>query len=115
MQLNHDTLHALLDFLRARIADYYPALREPVFVVSCSSRPVGKLVKFSYHIVVQNLVFANNWDGQMRRLFTIPDTPQYDNLFVKNARGVRVSVVDTSVYTRNRLFRYTPQQVIKVY
>ena len=66
---------------------------------------MNKIVKMSYHVVYQHLVFAGNCDTLMKRLATVDDTPENAAFFYVNTKGVRECVVDTSVYTRNRLFR----------
>ena len=92
--------------LEARIRSFYPAVGEPEIHVVCSSRPAPHLcIKHSYHLVVSNLIFANNHDGQMRKLFIVPPEDD-DALFWTPADTMaKKSIIDLSIYTRNRCIR----------
>ena len=69
MEPQHETMRRLLEWLEARIRSFYPAVGEPEIHVVCSSRPAPHLcIKHSYHLVVSNLVFANNHDGTISLL-----------------------------------------------
>jgi hypothetical protein len=59
------------------------------------------MYKVSYHLVIADIVFACNHDGNMKRLFTIADP----GLYFTGTDGVSKYCIDLSVYTKNRLFR----------
>lgn len=70
-------------------------------VLACGSRfKTGGAYKHSYHLVVLNLIFENNHDGEMKRFFTEGlDFPW------TNEKGEKKQIIDTTVYSRNRVLR----------
>ena len=89
---SHTRLASILTAVRARIKDTYGITAE--IHVCCGSRSKDDLIKHSYHAAIDNLVFENNHDGEMRRLFTAADATYTPD-----------PAIDTRVYSRNRHFR----------
>ena len=106
---NHALLTHLIKFFRKRAAEWYSDLPGQLEVfVTCSSRPAGgELVKHSYHVIINNLVFSCNHDDQMKLFFTLPGTSDVDSgkFYWTDTKGESKCVVDTGVYDKNRAFR----------
>jgi hypothetical protein len=101
----HTTLRAIVGSIRAKAWEEL-GIRAEIYVC-CGSRPTkagadgaaegDPSFKHSYHIVVENLVFEQNHDGQMKEFFTMEEEWWWKH------KGQRV--VDLCVYTKNRVFR----------
>jgi hypothetical protein len=98
---DHDTLKRLVSIIRAKIRQEFQC--EPKLYVCCGTRPSKEepdtVMKHSYHIVCENLVFERNNDGLMRNFFTSIQGFTYQKDFEEK------SMIDGSVYTKNRHFR----------
>lgn len=98
---DHNTLKRLMSTIRAKIRQDFQC--EPKLYVCCGTRPSkdepDTVMKHSYHIVCENLVFERNNDGLMRSFFTSIQGFTYQKDFEEK------SMIDGSVYTKNRHFR----------
>ncbi len=81
----HTTLHEVLERLRLRCGQELGIAVDPCSY--CGTHPIkgSADVQHVYHVVVQNLVFQNNHNGQMRAFFDLG-----------------VPEINLNVYTRNR-------------
>ena len=73
---NHGLLKRLITFFHKQAVEKYLHLpgRSDVYV-ACGSRPAdGELVKHSYHLIINSLVFSCNDNNQMKQSFTLPST-----------------------------------------
>lgn len=100
---DHATLKLMIAAMRAKIREVYS--RDPAIYVCCGSRPAAsssdqeQMIKHSYHVVCDNIIFERNNDGQMKELFTtIPGFTWMDDVEEK-------PMIDSRVYTKNRHFR----------
>ena len=104
-----DTTHArvgrLIEFYKQRAAEWYPDCGSLIVHVACGSRVRSDGVwKHSYHLTLGNLVWScNHACNGMRVFFCIP--MQLEEFFWVDEKRQTRSIVDMSVYTRNRLFR----------
>eukprot|EP01129_Flabellula_baltica_P000571 TRINITY_DN10558_c0_g1_i1.p1 TRINITY_DN10558_c0_g1~~TRINITY_DN10558_c0_g1_i1.p1 ORF type:complete len:450 (+),score=69.60 TRINITY_DN10558_c0_g1_i1:29-1351(+) len=107
--LNGDAiLRYFLDFLFVEIYKCFQKETNMSHVIILDSSTDKK---FSKHLIVKNLVFNSNENaGQfvtylMRRIkLQKDDNPKLDTLFVKSGESI-VSIIDESVYSKNRNFR----------
>jgi hypothetical protein len=99
----HSTLQRLLKYFRERVSELYPekATDEWEIHVACGTRPAKGMMKHSYHIVISNLVFPCN--TAMVQLFAV--SKDHSEFWRTGKDGVNKCIVDTSIYTPNRLFR----------
>lgn len=97
---DHSTLQRLVAAIRAKVHDEFS--HEPKIYVCCGTRPTQSdpdVLKHSYHIVLENIIFQRNNDGQMKQFFTsIPGFTWMDGVEEK-------AMIDSRVYTKNRNFR----------
>lgn len=97
---DHSTLRRLVAAIRAKVQEEHS--HEPKIYVCCGTRPTQNdpdILKHSYHIVLENIIYARNNDGQMKQFFaSIPGFTWMDGVEEK-------SMIDTRVYTKNRNFR----------
>jgi hypothetical protein len=69
----HTKLQMIIHVLRVKIRE--ASCINPELHVACGTRSIRQgHIKHSYHIVVENLIFECNHDGQMRNYFTLGDT-----------------------------------------
>ena len=96
---DHATLARLLQELRKLIRDKFS--RDPQIHVLCGTRlKKDQIFKNSYHIIISNVVFERNHDGQMKGLFA-----SIQDGFTWIDEGKKKSMIDLTVYSRNRHFR----------
>ena len=97
---DHSELWRLVAAIRAKVREELS--HEPKIYVCCGTRPTKEdpsVLKHSYHIVLDNIVYERNNDGQMKQLFAgITGFTWMDEFEEKNK-------VDSAVYTKNRVFR----------
>ena len=97
---DHSELWRLVAAIRAKVQEELS--HEPKIYVSCGSRPSKgdpDVLKHSYHIVLENIIYERNNDNQMKQFFTgIPGFSWMDDFEEKQK-------VDARVYTKNRVFR----------
>ena len=97
---DHSTLCRLVAAIRSKVHEEHS--REPKIYVCCGTRPTQEdpdILKHSYHIVLENIIYARNNDGQMKQFFSsIPGFTWMDGVEEKN-------MIDSRVYTKNRNFR----------
>ncbi len=98
--LEHSTLQRLVAAIRSKVLETYKI--QPKIYVCCGTRVTKEdpsVYKHSYHIVLKNVIFGCNNDGQMKALFTtIPGLVWMDGVEEK-------AMIDGRVYTKNRHFR----------
>ena len=95
---DHSRLANIVSIVRENVKNTFEL--SPEIYVCCGTRPSNDgLTKHSYHLVIFNLVFETNHDGEMKRFFT----PDGDDVWYSGDE--QKSVVDLKVYTRNRVFR----------
>lgn len=93
-------LSSIVSVIRAHIRKVYGRTGE--FYIAEGSRLMGNgSFKVSFHLVIADIVFACNHDGNMKNLFTISDPA----LYFTDSDGSSKYCIDLSVYTKNRLFR----------
>lgn len=96
----HTELSRMVKAIRGKVHDLYS--HEPKIYVCCGTRPTKEdpsVIKHSYHIVLDNIIFERNNDGQMKEFFTtIPGLTWMDGVEEK-------PMLDPRVYTKNRVFR----------
>ena len=96
----HSEIIRLVRAIRDKAHEEYS--HEPKIYVCCGTRPKREdpsVLKHSYHIVLENIIFERNNDGQMKQFFTgIPGFTWMDGVEEK-------SMIDPLVYTKNRVFR----------
>jgi len=96
----HTTLTRLVKAIRQKVQDHFTL--DPKIYVCCGTRPTKEdpsVLKHSYHIVLDNVIFERNNDGQMKQFFTtIQGFTWMDGVEEK-------PMVDPRVYTKNRVFR----------
>jgi len=97
---DHTTLQRLVAAIRTKVHEEYS--HEPRIYVCCGTRPTKEnpdILKHSYHIVLDNIIYERNNDGQMKQFFTtIPGFTWMDGVEEKQ-------MIDSRVYTKNRNFR----------
>ena len=97
---DHSTLQRLVSAIRSKVLETYTL--QPKIYVCCGTRPTQDdpdVMKHSYHIVLKNVIFERNNDGQMKAFFTtISGFTWMDGAEEK-------SMIDGRVYTKNRHFR----------
>ena len=97
---DHSELWRLVAAIRAKVQEELS--HEPKIYVSCGTRPSKDdpdILKHSYHIVLENIIYERNNDGQMKQFFTgITGFSWMDDCEEKQK-------VDGRVYTKNRVFR----------
>ena len=91
----------ILDHLRMKAMRMYGVDAE--FKVLVSSREDDGLWKYSFHIIITNLVFNNNHDGTMHSFFTVTDDMGRDWFW--DDKGTQKAIMDQRVYDSNRCFR----------
>lgn len=96
----HTELTRLVKAIRQKVQEQLAI--DPHIYVCCGTRPTKDdpaVFKHSYHIVLDNVVFERNNDGQMKQFFTtIQGFTWMDGVEEK-------PMVDPRVYTKNRVFR----------
>ncbi len=100
----HSTLLRLLNYFRERASELYPEKAADAWEihVACGTRPPDSgRTKHSYHVVISNLVFPCN--KAMAPLFAVPE--DRSEFWRAGKDGVNKCIVDTSIYTTNRLYR----------
>ena len=100
------TIVAIVQTVRAKITETYN-IRAEIYVCR-SSRTEGERYKHSYHMVCHGLAFARNDDGQMLEFFTSIKGFTYTTIDKKTNETVVKSMIDSSVYTKNRCMRFPP-------
>jgi hypothetical protein len=116
---NHSRILLIIEDIRNRFEEKYS--RAPEIYVCCGSRVVwGQKTAFyknSYHVVIANFVFENNWDGQMRSFFmcnpttttSMLDSESNAHWYYPDPNPIRhgkpKSVLDHHVYLKNHQFR----------
>ena len=98
---DHTKLSMITASLRKKVKDTY-SINPEVFVACGTRRSKADLLKHSYHIVIDNLVFSCNHDGGMKQFFKLDEG---DDWYYQDKTGNRRYVIDLGVYTKNRLFR----------
>lgn len=97
---DHSELWRLVAAVRAKVQEELS--HNPRIYVCCGTRPSKndpEVLKHSYHIVLDNIIYERNNDGQMKQLFTsIPGFSWMDGFEEKQK-------VDGRVYSKNRVFR----------
>ncbi len=97
---DHSELWRLVAAIRAKVQEELS--HEPKIYVCCGTRPSKhdpEVLKHSYHIVLDDIIYERNNDGQMKQLFAdIPGFSWMDGFEEKQK-------VDGKVYTKNRVFR----------
>ena len=91
----------VLDHLRIKAMRMYGV--DADFKVLVSSREDKGLWKYSFHIIITNLVFNNNNDGTMHSFFNVTD--DMGNEWFWNDNGTRKAIMDQKVYDSNCCFR----------
>ena len=91
----------VLDHLRMKAMRMYGV--DADFKVLVSSREDDGLWKYSFHILIVNLVFNNNHDGTMHSFFNVTD--DMGNEWFWDKKGKRTAIMDQGVYDNNRCFR----------
>jgi hypothetical protein len=100
----HHLMDMILDYFTRKAMELYNI--KPDFRVLSSCRPdeATGLIKFSFHIIIANLVFENNHDKTMQSFFAVTED-MGDDWFWTDKAGKRKPIVDQAVYTRKRCFR----------
>lgn len=97
---DHNTLKRLVAAIRSKSNEVHR--HNPKIYVCCGTRPTKSdpsIYKHSYHIVLEDIIYERNNDGQMKSFFTtIPGFTWMDECEEK-------PMVDPRVYTKNRHFR----------
>jgi len=102
LDVDHKKLQMITAALRAKLLSESNIIAE--LYVACGSRKTSDpdLMKHSYHIVIDNVIFESNHDGTMKSYFSLDTT---DEWYYTGKDGKRKYIIDLGVYTRNRLFR----------
>jgi hypothetical protein len=109
---DHGRLVLFLTDLRSILKEAYGI--DPIFVVLIGSRPTdGGMFKYSYHVIVTNIVLPNNHDGVMKALMKLcmgtaeDDEAKEASLYYwyDANKGEYKSIIDLSVYSSNRHMR----------
>ena len=98
---SHTKLSMITCSLRNKVKELYN-INPEIFVACGTRRSKADLLKHSYHIVIDNLVFSCNHDGNMKQFFKLGEE---DDWYYQDKNGNRKYVIDLGVYTKNRLFR----------
>jgi len=97
----HSKLSMIIYSLRTKVKEQY-SINPEIFVACGTRRSKADLLKHSYHVVVDNLVFQSNHEGDMKRFFQLEEEEDW---YYQDKNGNRKYVIDLGVYTKNRLFR----------
>jgi len=98
----HRRILMVLEALRQKIRVDFPHQTAEVYVL-CGSRELkNKEFKHSYHVIVGNMFFPSNHDGDMEEFFK---SVCVGSDFFYEHQGKRKCIVDPSIYSRNRCFR----------
>lgn len=97
---DHTTLKRLVTAIRSKANEVHK--HNPKIYVCCGTRPTKddlSIFKHSYHIVLEDVIYQRNNDGQMKAFFTtITGFTWMDECEEK-------PMIDPRVYTKNRHFR----------
>ena len=101
--LDHSVLKRLVAAIRSKTNEVHK--HDPKIHVCCGTRACveegyADQIKHSYHIVLEDIIYECNHDAQMRTFFT--SIPGFTWI---NKEGDVKSMIDSSVYSRNRAFR----------
>jgi len=98
----HGRIRKVVRALRERLLDDFPHHTAEIYVLCGSRVAENGRFKHSYHVIVGNMVFPTNHDGQMRHFFSslcVDDDWFYDD------KGKKECIVDLGIYSRNRSMR----------
>ena len=110
---DRDDTHAVVRRVMAAVQAYCMEKhgRKPKLCVGCSTRPIdaqNRRWKNSYHLVVPDIAFENYHDGAMEKFWDdIRDRlcSLKGDEWHWNNKGKQTHIIDSTVYTRNRLMR----------
>ena len=94
----------IINAINKRIKDKY---KVDNFLEDCLVLDSSSVTKYSSHVIFQKIVFCNNEVcGQFVREFIASLSEQeLEVITVNDKHGIKVSIIDTSVYSKNRMFR----------
>ena len=98
----HGRIRKVVRSLREKLLVDFPQHVAEIYVL-CGSRTLQNGdFKHSYHVIVGNMVFPTNHDGQMQHFFS---SLCVDDDWFYAHKGEKKCIVDLGIYTRNRSMR----------